>query len=181
MNSRSWSVAAAALLFGLGSAGAAADQGDLGARLNVQVNAQPNELEIGAEGAQTQAEADQGDAASSRATCLSHCDAAEGRCGSEVRRARSECSRRAAMSGREPFTRDNDYSYFCSYFRSGGRHCGADRYSAGCRERLAQRYGICVDAMYNNIASMRFDCFKNERDARNLCREELRDCRAACQ
>jgi hypothetical protein len=177
MKSSSWSVAAAALLFGLGSAGAAADQGEL----TVPVQGQANQLEIGAENARTQGEVLQDKATSSRATCLSHCDAAEGRCGSEVRRARSECSRRAAMSGREPFARDNDYSYFCSYFRSSGRHCGADRYSAGCRERLAQRYGTCVEAMYDNIASMRFDCFRNERDAQNLCREELRDCRAACQ
>jgi hypothetical protein len=33
----------------------------------------------------------------------------------------------------------------------------------------------------NNIASLRYDCFRTERDANNQCREDLRDCNTACQ
>jgi hypothetical protein len=35
--------------------------------------------------------------------------------------------------------------------------------------------------MQQNIASMRYDCFRNERDAQNICRNELRECQAYCQ
>jgi hypothetical protein len=35
--------------------------------------------------------------------------------------------------------------------------------------------------MQQNIAALRYDCYRNERDAQNICRSELRDCQAACQ
>jgi hypothetical protein len=112
--------------------------------------------------------------------CISQCEAAESKCSGEVRRARQQCSKSAANAGRDPFTmRSNDYSYFCSYFGD-ARRCGASGYGRGCQARFTQRYGLCVDAMYNNIAAMRYDCQRNEKDAQGFCREELRDCRAAC-
>jgi hypothetical protein len=111
--------------------------------------------------------------------CVSQCEAAESKCSGEVRRARQQCSKNAANAGRDPFTmRSNDYSYFCSYFGD-GRRC-ANGYGRGCQARFTQRYGLCVDAMYNNIAAMRYDCQRNEKDAQGFCREELRDCKAAC-
>jgi hypothetical protein len=138
-----------------------------------------------------------------QATCLSHCAAADTRCNSEVRRARSECSRSAATPGRtasgndpfggvngsmsnqqphDPYTgRRYNYAYFCDYFNNGGRNCGNDRYSQGCQMRFANRYSLCINTMDNNIASQRFDCYKNEKDAQNYCRDELRDCQAACK
>lgn len=121
--------------------------------------------------------------------CLRQCEAAETRCSSEVRRARQECSRNAASAGRDPFTgrrdalggRVGDYSYFCSYFDHAGRDCGSDIHGHSCLLRFAQRYSACLDAMSSNVAAMRYDCYRSERDAQNFCRDELRDCKAACQ
>ena len=110
-------------------------------------------------------------------TCVSQCDIADGKCNSEVRRARQECSRNAANSGRDPMTmRNSDYTYFCSYFRNPERR-GPGNFEA----RFTQHYDLCVDVMQENIASMRYDCYRNERDAQNICRAELRDCQGACQ
>lgn len=114
-----------------------------------------------------------------RARCLSRCGAQEVRCSSEVRRARSECSRKASTAGREPFARTGDYTYFCSYFGDPGRNCASG--GADCQARFARRHSLCLDAMSNNVAALRYDCFKSERDAQGFCREELRDCRATCE
>lgn len=110
-------------------------------------------------------------------TCVNQCDIADGNCNSEVRRARQECSRNAANSGRDPMTmRNNDYTYFCSYFRNPGRR-GPGNFDA----RFTQHYNLCIDVMQQNIASLRYDCYRNERDAQNICRTELRDCQTACR
>ena len=116
-------------------------------------------------------------AASASKTCANQCNIADGKCNSEVRRARQECSRSAANNGRDPMTmRNNDYTYFCSYFRNPGRR-GPGNFDA----RFTQHYNLCIDVMQQNIASMRYDCYRNERDAQNICRTELRDCQSACQ
>jgi hypothetical protein len=116
----------------------------------------------------------------SQSSCINRCNAADTKCGSEVRRARQECSRVASTGGRDPMTmRTNDYTYFCGYFGNGGVHCGADFYTRGCQARFNYRYGVCLDSM-QNIAGMRYDCYKAERDSQNMCRDELRDCKAAC-
>ena len=106
---------------------------------------------------------------------------ADAKCGSDVRRARAECSRNAANAGRDPFSqyRPYDYSYFCGYFNNPGR-CNDPYYRAGCQARYQQHYYHCLDAMRYNIASMRYDCYESERDASNVCRDELRQCKAAC-
>jgi hypothetical protein len=115
-----------------------------------------------------------------QSSCINRCNAADTKCGSEVRRARQECSRMASTGGRDPMTmRTNDYTYFCGYFGNGGVHCGSDYYSRGCQARFSHRYGVCLDSM-QNIAAMRYDCYKAERDSQNMCRDELRDCKAAC-
>jgi hypothetical protein len=90
-----------------------------------------------------------------REECVGHCNRTERRCSADVRRARADCSRNAANAGR-------------------------DAYGNACTARYQHRYGVCVDAMYN-IAAMRFDCIKTERDAMSFCRDELRDCTAACR
>jgi hypothetical protein len=116
-------------------------------------------------------------AEAARRECISQCETANGTCNSQVRQARQECSRNAANSGRDPMTlRNHDYTYFCSYFRDAGRR-GPGNFAA----RFAQHYDVCVNVMQQNIASMRYDCFRNERDAQNICRAELRECQAACQ
>lgn len=115
-----------------------------------------------------------------RVACLNRCTIAQARCSRDVRQARQECSRKAAMGGRDPFTGRADYGYFCSYFEDSARNCGSDYYSRSCQARLAQRYGLCLETM-QNIASMRYDCIRSERDATHHCREELSDCKAACQ
>lgn len=117
-------------------------------------------------------------AESARRTCINQCEIANGSCNSEVRQARQECSKKAASSGRDPMTmRNNDYTYFCSYFRNPSRRDGPGNFTA----RFTQHYNVCIDVMQQNIASMRYDCYRNERDAQNICRTELRECQAACQ
>lgn len=114
---------------------------------------------------------------SSRRACITQCEIANGTCNSEVRQARQECSRNAANSGRDPMTmRNNDYTYFCSYFRNPGRR-GPGNYT----DRFVQHYNACIDVMQQNIASLRYDCYRNERDAQSICRTELRECQASCQ
>jgi hypothetical protein len=116
-------------------------------------------------------------AQTARQACINQCNVSDGQCNSEVRRARQECSRKAANSGRDPMTmRNDDYTYFCSYFHNPGRQ-GPGNF----RARFTQHYNLCIDVMQQNIASMRYDCFRNERDAQNICRGELRECQAACQ
>ncbi|HEY6644945.1 hypothetical protein [Povalibacter sp.] len=115
-----------------------------------------------------------------RTMCMNQCDASETRCSSEVRRARQQCSKRAANGGRDPFTmRNNDYSYFCGYFNN-ARDCSSGTYGNSCRSRFATTYGLCVDAIQQNIASMRYDCYQTETTAQRYCRDELRDCKAVC-
>lgn len=122
-----------------------------------------------------------------RTACLTHCQASEGRCSRAVRSARRDCERVAANGGRDVFTGRNanggsgiDYGQFCNYFAEAELNCGSDSYSRGCQARLAHRHGICLDAM-QNIAQLRYDCFRTERDANKQCRAELSDCQAACQ
>jgi hypothetical protein len=116
-------------------------------------------------------------AESARQSCVRQCEIDNGYCNSEVRQARQECSRNAASNGRDPMTmRNNDYAYFCSYFRNPS-YRGPGNFSA----RFAQHYDMCIDVIQQNIASMRYDCYRNERDAQNICRTELRQCQAACQ
>lgn len=117
-------------------------------------------------------------AATARKTCISQCEIFNGTCNSEVRQARQECSKKAANSGRDPMTmRNDDYTYFCSYFRNPGSRRGPGNFTS----RFTQHYNVCIDVMQQNIASMRYDCYRNERDAQNICRTELRECQASCQ
>jgi hypothetical protein len=113
--------------------------------------------------------------APSGASCRVQCNTANARCGSEVRRARQTCSRDAATMGRGAFdSPQSDYGAFCAYFQR-PRQCGP-----GCELRFARHYRSCMDAM-NNTASMRQDCFLQERQATNICRDELRECEQTCQ
>lgn len=113
-----------------------------------------------------------------RQTCINQCEISNGTCNSEVRQARQECSKKAANSGRDPMTmRNNDYTYFCSYFRNPGGRRSPGNYS----DRFVQHYNACIDVMQQNIASMRYDCYRNERDTQSICRTELRECQASCQ
>lgn len=116
-------------------------------------------------------------AQAARKACVSQCEISNGTCNSEVRQARQECSKKAANSGRDPMTmRNSDYTYFCSYFRNPGR-----RGPGNFNDRFTQHYNLCIDVMQQNIAQMRYDCYRNERDAQSICRSELRDCQASCQ
>ena len=123
-----------------------------------------------------------------QATCMSQCAANEQRCSREVRLARTDCQRVAANGGRDVFSgrppsdsyNGIDYGAFCNYFANPELSCRGGYYSASCQRRLAYRHGICLDAM-NNVAQMRYDCYRTERDANNQCREDLRECKAQCQ
>jgi hypothetical protein len=140
------------------------------------------------------------DNATTHTACINHCSASSSRCDSEVRRARSDCSRVAASGGRDPLggmttgTMTNQptgknpwtgtnykYAYFCEYFNNPRANCGNDRYSQACQMRFAQRYSMCINTMDANVADLKFDCYKSEKDAQNYCRDEMRDCQAACK
>lgn len=113
---------------------------------------------------------------SERTQCLQECAIASGQCNSEVRQARQECSRSAANAGRDPLSmRKDDYAYFCSYFTNPGRCAFGD-----CQRRFSGHLNLCLNVMQKNIAAMRHDCFRNERDAQRICRTELRACEATC-
>lgn len=130
------------------------------------------------------------------ATCLSQCATNEQRCSRDVRRARTDCQKVAANGGRDVFTgrpstsngsasryeTDNgiDYGAFCYYFANPDSTCGSGYYSSACQRRLAYRHGVCLDRM-GNVASLRYDCYRTERDANQQCRDDLRDCKTACE
>jgi hypothetical protein len=130
------------------------------------------------------------------ATCLSQCATNEQRCSRDVRRARTDCQKVAANGGRDIFTgrpaanngsanryessNGIDYGAFCYYFANPDSSCGSGYYSSACQRRLAYRHGICLDRM-SNVAQLRYDCYRTERDANTQCREDLRECNAACQ
>lgn len=118
---------------------------------------------------------------SAETSCIHLCTTKDAQCGSDVRRARQECSRNAANGGRDPMTmRRNGYAYFCGHFLDPSAQCGANVYTSGCTARYQLRYGVCIDEMAQNIAAMRYDCYKAERDATRMCRDELQDCKRAC-
>jgi hypothetical protein len=113
------------------------------------------------------------------ANCVTRCEKAESACSSQVRRARQDCSKKAANAGRDPMLMRRDYSaYFCGYF--GANHCARDSLSKDCDRRFNRRHGLCIDTIEGNIAAQRYDCYLNERDAQTFCRDELRDCKAVC-
>lgn len=150
----------------LAVAALASADGSVGARIN------------GIEAGKTQSP--QENAGRTRATCVTHCNAADTRCNSQVRHARRDCQRRASTNGRDPFTGRSDNAYFCGHFNDSAR-CGPNTASRGCQDRYARTYGLCVDRMQDNIASMRYDCYINERDAQNFCRSELQACKTTCE
>jgi hypothetical protein len=130
------------------------------------------------------------------ASCLNQCASNEQRCSRDVRRARTDCQKVAANGGRDVFTgrpatsngsasryeSDNgiDYGAFCYYFANPDSSCGSGYYSSACQRRLAYRHGICLDRM-SNVAQLRYDCYRTERDANTQCRGDLRDCKASCE
>ena len=107
-------------------------------------------------------------------SCSAQCSDAHARCGSEVRRARQQCSRSAVTGGREAFESTQDPSIFCAYFRR-PRNCGP-----GCEARFAHHLSMCIEA-FENPARMRLDCMDQERQANNFCRQELHECEMACR
>jgi len=118
-------------------------------------------------------------AASAPAACVMRCEKNEASCSSQVRRARADCSKKAANGGRDPMLMRRDYSaYFCGYF--GSDHCARDPFARDCRSRFSRRHDLCIDAIQDNIAAQRYDCFLNERDAQAFCRDELKDCKETC-
>lgn len=118
-------------------------------------------------------------AVSKTSSCVMRCEKSSASCSSQVRRARQICSKKAANAGRDPMLMRRDYStYFCGYFDSA--HCARNPSSKDCRSRFSRRHGLCVDVIQDNIAAQRYDCYLNERDAQNFCRDELRDCKEIC-
>ena len=114
-----------------------------------------------------------------RNACKARCDAVESNCGSSVRRATKQCMKLAATGGVDPWTRRRDYAgYYCGFFR--GNHCAGVSNPQRCLDRYAVRLNLCNDWFYQNTASAYFDCRTSETESLTLCRDELRDCHAAC-
>jgi hypothetical protein len=137
-----------------------------------------DDLSISAEidgiGMETESKSERETPSKSNASCSAQCSNAHSRCGSEVRRARQQCSRTAATGGREAFDSYTDPSIFCAYFRR-PRNCGP-----GCEARFEHHFSLCMQAV-ENPARMRQDCTDQERQANNFCRQELRECEMACK
>lgn len=123
--------------------------------------------------------AETSDPESLRKRCANRCESDHGRCNSEVRRGRQECSRQAAHNSDNPFTGvPEGYDHYCAYFNAD--RCGYAGNRGACSQRFARRYAECVEWMQGNVASRRFDCHRAETKAQGLCREELRECRSQC-
>lgn len=129
--------------------------------------------EVNGVGMETQSKSER-ESPKKASSCSAQCTSAHSRCGSEVRRARQECSRNAATGGREAFDSFQDPGLLCSYFRR-PRNCGP-----GCEARFARHLSMCMKAV-DNPARMRQDCIDQERQAQNFCRQELRECEMACK
>jgi hypothetical protein len=163
--------AGAALLCIVAAAATAADSPAVGAAVN------------GAEAAKPEKSQPETPTQPARTNCVNRCTTNDAKCGSEVRRAKAQCARTASTAGHDPLTQrgPNDYTYFCGFFSNPGLSCGSGYYSASCAARFQQRYGLCLDMMTDDVAAMRFDCMKAEREAQRMCREELQECKAVCE
>jgi hypothetical protein len=137
----------------------------------------------GAEVAKSEKTQQEPPAKPAKTSCMNRCTTNDVKCGSEIRRAKTECARTASMAGRDPLTMraPNDYSYFCGFFGNASMMCGSDAYTGSCTARFQHRYATCLHTMDNDVAAMRFDCMKAEREAQRMCREELQDCKASCE
>ncbi len=111
--------------------------------------------------------------------CVRECTRSNARCSAQVRHARSECSRSAALNGEEPMGSNRDVEAFCGYFRNPST-CNSKNADKRCTERFREHYTMCLAAVRPNVMSSRYDCFQEERQAENMCRSELNDCKAAC-
>jgi hypothetical protein len=72
-----------------------------------------------------------------------------------------------------------DVELFCGYFRNASE-CNNRNADKQCMERFRARYNMCIAGVRGNVMSSRYDCFQEERQADNMCRSELNDCKAAC-
>jgi hypothetical protein len=118
-------------------------------------------------------------AATPQSLCVRECTRASARCTADVRHARSECSRSAAMEGEDPMGSSRDVEAFCGYFRNAST-CVSKNADRHCTERFRRRYTQCVAQVRPNVMSTRYDCFQEERQAEGMCRSELNECKAAC-
>jgi hypothetical protein len=116
---------------------------------------------------------------SPQSLCIKECTRSSARCSADVQRARSQCSRSAAVEGQDPMSSPRDVELFCGYFRS-ALACNTKNADKHCVERFRARYNQCLAAVRPNIMSSRYDCFQEERQAEGMCRSELNDCKQAC-
>lgn len=135
-----------------------------------------------AESQQNETKADNKQAATPQSLCVRECSRANARCSSDVRHARSQCSRSAAAEGQDPMMgggSGRDVEAFCDYFRYAST-CNSKNADKRCMERFRTRYNLCLAQVRPNVMSSRYDCFQEERQAEGMCRAELNDCKAAC-
>ena len=112
--------------------------------------------------------------------CIAYCTKADAECSAAARKAQAQCSRKAATNGLDPITlRGQNAALFCGYFNE--NHCDYARNRGHCQDRFRLRHGLCMDAYQKNTTQRYLACNESERDAVAMCRQELGDCKEACQ
>jgi hypothetical protein len=111
--------------------------------------------------------------------CVRECTRSSARCSADVQRARSQCSRTAAVEGDDPMRSNRDVEVFCGYFRK-ATACDSNHADKHCVDRFRSHYNQCLAAVRPNVMSSRYDCFQEERQAEGMCRSELNECKQAC-
>lgn len=138
-------------------------------------DAQPASSDTSAQESKTEAK----QAETPQSLCVRECTRSSARCSADVQRARSQCSRTAAVEGDDPMRSNRDVEVFCGYFRK-AMACDNNHADKHCVERFRARYNQCLAAVRPNVMSSRYDCFQEERQAEGMCRSELNDCKQSC-
>src|SRR5689334_17849336 len=76
-------------------------------------DAQPASSDTSAQESKTEAK----QAETPQSLCVRECTRSSARCSADVQRARSQCSRTAAVEGDDPMRSNRDVEVFCGYFR----------------------------------------------------------------
>ncbi|MGH8174809.1 MAG: protein kinase domain-containing protein [Steroidobacter sp.] len=116
---------------------------------------------------------------SRRQQCIAQCERDEGECRSINRRGKQDCMRAVAFNGSGRLTTTNPSAASCAFF--GRDRCIRAVNREACAARIADRYKTCLDVLGGTVVSRRQDCEDNARESEQMCRDELRDCRASCE
>jgi serine/threonine protein kinase len=118
--------------------------------------------------------------ASRRQECMAQCERDDGECRSITRRGKQECMRAVGFGATGGFTAaPTNRNAECAFYSQARCRYAPDR--DACVARIGIRYDHCVTMLTGNVASRRQDCDTQARDADQLCRDELKECRSYCE